>query len=127
MKFVVGDACNLNPCLGKFNVIFGGNLIDRLPDPAAFLTTVCDFLEPNGLLILTSPYSWLEQFTPHDKWIGGFMENGKPVTTNEGLARNLTKVGLKELCPSENIRFSIKDNDWVFQYTLACATFWVKK
>ena len=116
----------MNPALGKFNLIFGGNLIDRVPDPAAFLTSVGDFIEPNGLLILTSPYSWLEQFTPKDKWVGGYIENEKPVTTTEGMGRILTKLGFKELCPSEDIRFSIKDNEWVFQYTLACATFWVK-
>ena len=75
VKFSVGDACNLNPGLGKFNLIFGGNLIDRLPDPAAFLTSIPNFLESKGVLILTSPYSWLEQFTPKDKWVGGYMEN----------------------------------------------------
>jgi 2-polyprenyl-3-methyl-5-hydroxy-6-metoxy-1,4-benzoquinol methylase len=73
VKFVVGDACNLSPSLGKFNLIFGGNLIDRLPDPSVFLTSVGNFLEPNGLLVLTSPYSWLEQYTPKDKWIGGYL------------------------------------------------------
>ena len=60
IKFVVGDACHLEHSLGKFNLIFGGNLIDHLPDPAAFLTSIGDFLEPQGLLILASPYSWLE-------------------------------------------------------------------
>ena len=44
VKFVVGDACNLNVSLGKFNLIFGGNLVDRLPDPAAFLNSASDFL-----------------------------------------------------------------------------------
>ena len=108
-------------------MIFGGNLIDRLPDPAAFLNSIGSFLEPQGVLILTSPYSWLEQFTPKEKWVGGYLENGKPVSTNEGLARILSKASFSELCPTEDIRFSIKDNEWVYQYTLACATFWVKK
>jgi hypothetical protein len=30
VKFLVGDACNLSKDIGKFNLIFGGNLIDRL-------------------------------------------------------------------------------------------------
>jgi 2-polyprenyl-3-methyl-5-hydroxy-6-metoxy-1,4-benzoquinol methylase len=59
VKFIVGDACNLDQGLGKFSLIFGGNLIDRLYDPEAFLLHVSHFLEPNGVLILTSPYSWL--------------------------------------------------------------------
>ena len=124
---MVGDACKLDPSLGKFNLVFGGNLIDRLPDPNAFLNSVGNFLEPKGVLILTSPYSWLEEYTPKEKWVGGYIEDGKPVTTNEGLNRVLTKAGFEELCPSEDLRFSITDNDWVYQYTLAWGTFWHKK
>ena len=37
VKFIQGDACNLNKDLGQFDLIFGGNLVDRLPDPAKFL------------------------------------------------------------------------------------------
>jgi 2-polyprenyl-3-methyl-5-hydroxy-6-metoxy-1,4-benzoquinol methylase len=40
VKFVVGDACKLENSLGKFSLIFGGNLIDRLYDPEAFLIQV---------------------------------------------------------------------------------------
>ena len=64
VRFLVGDASNIDKSLGKFSLIFGGNLIDRLYDPASFLTQISEFLEPNGVLILTSPYSWLEDFTP---------------------------------------------------------------
>jgi len=37
IRFEVGNACDLDKSLGMFNLIFGGNLIDRLYDPAAFL------------------------------------------------------------------------------------------
>jgi ubiquinone/menaquinone biosynthesis C-methylase UbiE len=30
VKFIVGDASKLDESLGKFSLIFGGNLIDRL-------------------------------------------------------------------------------------------------
>jgi len=43
-KFLVGDACKLEQSLGKFSLIFGGNLIDRLYDPEAFLLQVAGFL-----------------------------------------------------------------------------------
>ncbi len=61
-----------------------------------------------------------------EKWIGGYIENGEEVTTNEGLKKHLTKQGFKELCPGEKLLFSIKDNDFVYQYTTAEATFWQK-
>ena len=60
VKFIVGDACKLDAALGKFSMIFGGNLIDRLYDPEAFLIQVAGFLEKDGVLMLTSPYTWLE-------------------------------------------------------------------
>jgi hypothetical protein len=44
IKFEVGNACELDKSLGKFNLIFGGNLIDRLYDPAAFLLQIGEFL-----------------------------------------------------------------------------------
>lgn len=123
----MGDACNLDKALGKFSLIFGGNLIDRLPDPAAFLRSVSDFLEPKGVLILTSPYTWLAEFTPPEKWVGGFMENGVSVTTPEGLGRLLNPLGLSEYRERDNLRFVLKMNDWVYQYTLSNVTFWVKQ
>lgn len=95
VKFIVGDACKLDQSLGKFSLIFGGNLIDRLYDPTAFLLQVSEFLEHQGVLILTSPYSWLEDFTPKDKWIGGYLKDGKPVTTQEGLRNTLCSHGFK--------------------------------
>jgi SAM-dependent methyltransferase len=96
VRFMVGDACNLDKGLGKFNIIFGGNLIDRLPDPAAFILSVSDFLEPKGLLILTSPYTWLAEYTPPAKWLGGIIENGVEVSTPEGLRRLLAPMGFSE-------------------------------
>lgn len=58
-----GDACKLNADLGKFDVIFAGNLIDRVYDPEAFLRRAVALLTEKSLLVLTSPYYWLEDFT----------------------------------------------------------------
>ena len=55
------------------------------------------------------------------------MRDGKPISTSDGIKEYLEKEGFEELCPKEDIRFSIKENDWVFQYTQACATYWIKK
>ncbi len=43
--------------------------------------------------MLTSPYTWLEEFTPKEKWIGGYIKDGKPVTSTEGLNMVLSKLG----------------------------------
>jgi hypothetical protein len=77
-------------------------------------------------LILTSPYSWLEEWTPKEKWIGGYYKDNKPVSTPEGLNNILCQHGFKQLIQPEDIRFVIKENLWVYQYTLANVTFWKK-
>ncbi len=63
MKISQGDACKLDHKLGKFDVIFGGNLIDRLYEPEQFLRQVKEFLTDHSILVLTSPYTWLEEYT----------------------------------------------------------------
>jgi hypothetical protein len=38
-------------------------------------------MNDKSLLIITSPYSWMEEFTSIDKWIGGKEIDGKEVST----------------------------------------------
>jgi len=40
VKFFQGDACKLDKELGKFDLIFGGNLICRLYNPELFINDV---------------------------------------------------------------------------------------
>ena len=63
MSFTVGDACNL-PQLGQFGCVLAGNLICRLPDPMKFYNDLPNFVLPGGILIITSPYTWLQEYTP---------------------------------------------------------------
>lgn len=90
-----GDACKLDPSLGKFDIVFAGNVVDRLYDPEAFIRGVVNFMNPKSLIVLTSPYSWLEEFTPIDKWLGGKQINGKDVTGYERINQIFTELGLK--------------------------------
>jgi putative 4-mercaptohistidine N1-methyltranferase len=54
-----------------FDVALAANLLCRLSDPRAFLTLLPKMVAPKGQLILTSPYSWLEEFTPKANWLTG--------------------------------------------------------
>lgn len=95
VKFIQGDGCKLDPELGKFDVVFAGNLVDRLYDPRQFFSQVSTFLSNKSILILTSPYTWLEEYTSMDKWLGGRSINGKDVTTYETLREVIGGLGLK--------------------------------
>ena len=60
---MVGDACNL-PELGQFGCVLAANVICRLPDPVPFLVRLRSMVVPSGIVVITTPYSWLEQYTP---------------------------------------------------------------
>ena len=59
-----GDACNLKPKYGDYDLVLASNLIDRLREPARFLRDIAPRLRSGGLLVLTSPYTWLTDYTP---------------------------------------------------------------
>lgn len=64
VSFSHGDACNLPEDLGEFGCVLAANLVCRLPNPYQFLDRLPSLVAPGGTLIITSPYSWCEQFTP---------------------------------------------------------------
>lgn len=120
--FMQGDACNLKAIYTDYDLIFAGNLIDRLYDPALFLTGIGDRLVPGGLLVITSPYTWLEEYTPKEKWLGGRREHGEPVTTFEGLERTLAPRF--ELVQRQDIPFVIRETARKHQHSVAELTAW---
>ena len=64
LSFYQGDACNLPSDLGQFGCVLAANLVCRLPNPYQFLDRLPSLVAPGGVLVITSPYSWLEKFTP---------------------------------------------------------------
>ncbi len=70
VEFRVGNAMDL-ACFPNraFQVISAINLIDRLPRPRAFLRQLPRLLAPGGQLLLTSPFTWLEEYTPSREWL----------------------------------------------------------
>jgi putative 4-mercaptohistidine N1-methyltranferase len=69
VQFEPGDACALRDGLGVFDLVLMANLIDRLPDPARCLAQLSALVAPHGWLVLTSPYTWLEDYTPRERWL----------------------------------------------------------
>ena len=125
VTFWQADACNLKPHFKGYDLIFAGNLIDRLYDPAKFLADLHERLNESGLLILTSPYTWLEEFTPKEKWLGGFKKDGEDFTTLDGLKEVL---GVHfDLIHRRDIPFVIKETARKHQHTIAEMTVWEKR
>ena len=125
VEFWQGDACNLKPIFKGFDLIFAGNLIDRLYDPNKFLETLSNRINPKGVLVLTSPYTWLEEYTPKDKWIGGYKRDGENITTLDGLKEILQKEF--KFIQSQDIPFVIQETARKHQHTIAQMTIWEKR
>ncbi len=123
VSFFQGDACNLKPRFSGYDLILAANLIDRLYSPAKFLDTVHERLNPGGLLLIASPYTWLAEHTPREEWIGGYKQDGENVTTLDGLKAHLAPRFRLVQGPIE-VPFVIRETRRKFQHTLSEVTLW---
>jgi 5-histidylcysteine sulfoxide synthase/putative 4-mercaptohistidine N1-methyltranferase len=123
VEFWQGDACNLKPQFTGYDFILAANLIDRLYSPGQFLSTIHERLNIGGVLMITSPYTWLEEHTPREEWIGGFKRDGENVTTLDGLKALLGKHFKLIQSPVE-IPFVIRETRHKFQHSLSEVTLW---
>ncbi len=62
--FQRGDACSLPLDLDQFGCVVAANLLCRLHSPSQFLDRLPSLVAPGGILMLTTPCTWLLQFTP---------------------------------------------------------------
>lgn len=126
VEFWQGDACNLKAQFGGYDLIMATNLIDRLYEPMLFLSDVDQRINDGGYLILTSPYTWLEEYTKKEFWLGGYKdENGKEVTTLDGLKKALE--GKFELVATHDVPFVIPETARKFQHTISQMSVWKKR
>ena len=123
VSFYQGDACNLAPQFTNYDLVLAANLIDRLYQPSLFLQDITHRINDYGLLIIASPYTWLEEHTPKDKWIGGFKKDGENYTTLDGLKDHLSEH-FKLLGEPRKVPFVIRETQHKFQHTLSELTVW---
>ena len=125
IHFSQGDATNLKPQFRGYDLVFACNLIDRLTDPMLFLSSISARMNKNSYLVIASPYTWLEQYTPKEKWLGGLKVNGENQTTLDGLTEALLeefeRISVKE------IPFVIRETQRKFQHTVSEVTIWRRR
>lgn len=124
IDFSQGDATNLKPQFTDYDLIFAGNLIDRLYQPKLFLERIVERLKPGGWLVITSPYTWLEEYTQTEHWLGGFKVNGENFTTFDGLQSALE--GDFTFKSRQDVPFVIRETQRKYQHSLAEMTIWQK-
>lgn len=66
--FEQGDAMNLRADIGEFDRVHAANLLCRLPRPLDLLERFPDLVKKGGELVIATPCTWLEEYTPRDEW-----------------------------------------------------------
>jgi putative 4-mercaptohistidine N1-methyltranferase len=126
VMFSQADACNLPEKFTGYDLVLACNLIDRLYAPRKFLSAIHERMNPGGVLVLTSPYTWDETFTKKGEWLGGYREAGEPVWTLDALKTIL----LPHFCmigEPRDVPFVIRETKRKFQHTMAELTGWELK
>jgi len=114
VRFARGDAMELDPGLGTFDVVHAANLVCRLSDPGRFLSRLPELVRPGGQLVLTTPCTWLEEYTPPERW---------PVGSTLDLLKGHLD-GAFTLRRTLEIPFLIREHRRKFQWTVAQASQW---
>jgi putative 4-mercaptohistidine N1-methyltranferase len=121
VTFKVGDAMALSEDLASFDVVLAANLLCRLPDPRKFLVRLPSLVRPGGQLLLTTPFTWIEEYTPREHWIGGRGDASSADVLTDLLSPHF------ELRFAKDLPFLIREHARKYQWSVAWGTRWVRK
>jgi len=119
VRFEQGDATFLRESLGPFDVVLMANLIDRLPCPTKCLEQLPNLLPAGGQLIIATPCTWLEEYTPKTEWLGG-----SQAQTLDALREILSPEFI--LDAERNLPFLIREHARKYQWSVAQTTRWIR-
>lgn len=114
LRFLQGDAMNLPSDLGGFDRVHAANLLCRLTDPRRLLDRLPSLVNPGGELVLATPCTWLEEFTPSENWPTG----STLCWLEEALKADFTLVR------QADEPFLIRETARKFQWTSSLVTVW---
>ena len=128
VQFYQGDASSLSDTSviikkRPFSAILLSNLICRLSQPKTCLQQFSesdDYLKSGGILVIASPNTWLEQFTPEPNFL-------------DGRSNSDTLSGLADLLPNfklifhEDLPFTIREHRRKYEFIISQISVWRKK
>ena len=133
VNFFTGDACKLKEMseegeIGTYDGAIMSNLLCRLPDPLACLDGLNGIINKGGVVVLVTPFSWLTEFTPRSKWLGGFPDpvTGTPICSKDVLQAIMEDRGFEKI-HEEEMPVIIREHQRKYQYIVSEATGWRKK
>lgn len=117
VSFEQGDALSIRDDIGQFDLVLACNLICRLKEPLHLISRLADLVKPGGCLFLTTPFTWMESYTPKANWLGNRSED-----SFDGLRRGLEPAFT--LDADWDMPFIIREHTRKFQYSIAKASRW---
>ena len=117
VSFEQGDAMDLREDIGAFDLVHAANLLCRLTDPVQLLRRLPALVRPGGLLILTTPCTWLEEFTPSDRWPASSTFDWLKATLGDHFTPQR----------QADLPFLIREHARKFQWSVALGTAWTRK
>lgn len=115
--FEQGDACDIAPYYQGFDAVLLANVLCRLPEPMRCLERMQGqgaLVAQGGVLVMTTPFSWLEEFTPRENWL-------------EGVSAVKKALHEFELIHQEEIPFVIREHARKYEYIITLASVWRRR
>lgn len=117
-EFRCMDVMELIRTKNEYHVVLAANLICRLADPHCFLEEIHNPILSLGQLVIVTPYSWSEEFTPRSKWLKG----AKGITS----LKNILKRHF-ELKRTFDMPFIMREHLRKYQWGNSQASIWIKR
>jgi putative 4-mercaptohistidine N1-methyltranferase len=115
VSFAVGDAMNLGSSFSNYDLVHAANLICRLSSPQKFFDRIAYLVKQGGQLLLATPFTWLEEYTPRNNWVGSG-------DSKEKLVEKLSPWFQLEY--EEDLPFLIREHRRKYQYSISWGTRW---
>lgn len=115
--FEQGDAMNLRDDLGSFELVHAANLLCRLTEPLRFLNRLPDLVKSGGKLVMATPATWLNEYTPK--------ENQPEGVTLDYLRHHLSSAF--EFVESNELPFLIREQKRKLQLSTSQTSLWIRK
>ena len=132
VNFFTGDAqrvgeMNAEGDLSTYDGVVMSNLLCRLPDPKACINGLPRILNKGGVVVMVTPFSWLLEFTPRSKWLGGFYDpvSKEPIYSKDVLEGMMNDRGFEKI-HEEEMPLVIREHQRKYQYIVSEATGWRK-
>lgn len=126
VKFIQADLCRLPQNLVRFDTVLAANVLERLADPARFLDQLSSLVKVNGVVVLASTFSWSEECTGKESWLGGYYKKAnEPVKSLDGMKQHMEPHF--DLIEQEDIPYLIRNHARKYVWCVSCCTVWRRR